>query len=241
MPPRLTDLILFSALASVLAGCALVGPLDGKELTAIESGQKTLVLLRVTAKLQDGSEIKTFSQGFVRIFVGGFETGGILKPVTVSMFPSMEDRSSIYQFLSDESRDQGWIYFLFEPGTHYLGFIGQGQIRNLNRDHPGGLVTLPQRLQGSITLWRIDIPRSSPVIYGGTLRLRCRSDWDIWPFVRTGYCDHVDELVVENEETRAQKMARENVANLSSPQTVLLQRHDGKTIILRTPGRKRSQ
>lgn len=241
MPSRLTELMMFFALASLLAGCALVGPPDGKELTAIESGQKALVLLRVTAELPDGSEIKTFSQGFVRIFVGGFQTGGILKPVTVSMFPSIGDRSSIYQFLSNESRDEGWIYFLFEPGTHYLGFIGQGQIRNLTRDHPEEIITLPQRLQRSVTLWRIDIPRSFPLVYGGTLRLRCRSDWDIWPFVRTGYCDHIDGMDVDNEETRAQKMARENLPNFGSPQTVLLQRHEGKTIILRTPGRKRSQ
>jgi hypothetical protein len=87
--------------------------------------------------------------------LGSPETGGV--PV---------GRVEDIRYLSDESRDEGWTYFILPPGTHYLA-VQPRRITNL--------FTYLRRF-GSAPRWVIEVPPRTPVIYAGTLDLHGRAD-----------------------------------------------------------------
>lgn len=131
----------------------------------------------------------------------------------------------LYRFLSDETRRQGWIYFLLEPGIHYLSVRPP---MNLDQCQ---LIKYSSR-------WRIDIPTDTRLVYAGTLHFKGvhvkgmfgRSvSFRYWAPVR-------------DEENLAQEVAAKHHSGLGSPLTVLMRRHIiGSTIILRTPNRERGE
>jgi len=232
MFPRLMLLLLLSGVVSGFATSCPRLP-DKGEYWEISSGEKALVLLRVNGVLPDGINVGAFAEnistGSIKIGLGGFDTGG-------------EIRFVVPRFLSTEALNEGWVYFVLEPGIYYMIFRGAkpppegwdpffGEIR----------IYEYQQFLKSLVRLRIDIPVGSPLVYVGTAHLRCRDSSIVWPVIRTGNCDYIDGIVVENQEMLAAKLAREYLANLGPPQTILMQRHEGKTIILRTPGRKQSK
>jgi len=73
--------------------------------------------------------------------MGGFETGGLLKRV-----------QSI--FLSDQTRQEGWTYFMLEPGLHYL-YVSFWTIDEDASDKP-------------VPSWKLDIPSDTMLMYTGT-------------------------------------------------------------------------
>jgi hypothetical protein len=82
--PFIYLLVLFTA--ANLGGCSTVSPPGDAELSEIETGKRTLLLLRVAASIE-GKNIEPFSKSGldsnVGIAVGTFETGGrssILRP-----------------------------------------------------------------------------------------------------------------------------------------------------------------
>jgi hypothetical protein len=202
----------------VIASCAYSIPLTKSDYSAITEGQKSLVLLRVTCEIPGESDVKPF-QGFisddnVNIALGDFETGGALK------------RMEIQKFLSAETRDQGWVYFILEPGIYYLGF--QGQRRT-------DAFTYAAQWK-NVQHYRFDIQPDSPVAYIGTMHLQCRSDWFLFG---AKYCCFIDSQVVMNEEALAQKLVSENLKTMGPPKTALMQLHTEKTFIFRSPKPKK--
>ena len=206
----------------VVAGCAYMIPPTKSDYSAITEGKKSLVLLRVTCEITGESAVKAF-KGFigftsddnVEIALGDFETGGALEPIVIK------------KFLSAEIRDQGWTYFILEPGIYYLGFQG-------TRCSTGYFDYKAQ--WKNVQCYRFDIQPDTPVVYIGTMHLQCRSDW--FPF-GAKYCCFIDSRVVKNEEALAQKLVSENLKTMDPLKTALMQLHTEKTFIFRTPKPKK--
>ncbi len=202
----------------VFGGCAISLPPSRSDLSAIEQGQKSLVLLRVTCKIS-GENGEEPIQGCITgentsMAIGDFESGGALKPVYLP------------KLLTAKTGKQGWTYLILEPGIYYLGF--QGQRRTNAFDYAA-------RWQ-NVQRYRFDIQPNSPVVYIGSIHFECRSDWFLFG---AKYCCFIDDQIVKNEEKIAQKIVSDNLKNINYPQTALMQYHTDETLIFRTPQSKR--
>jgi hypothetical protein len=198
----------------MVAGCTFIKPPTKGDYLAVTEGQKSLVLLRVTCKITDESAVEPvqgcISDENANIALGDFENGGALK------------HNVFLKSLSAETREQGWIYSILEPGIYYLGF--QGQRRT-------DAITYETQWQ-NVQRYRIEIQPDSPVVYIGTMHLQCRSAWFLFG---AKYCCFIDSQVVKNEEALAQKLVSEYLKTWGRPKTALIQLHTEKTLIFRTP------
>jgi hypothetical protein len=230
MFPRLILLLLLSVVLCGLAtSCAIVKLPDRGELSAVQASDRVVVLLRATAELPEGTDIGAFplmmSGDHVRVGLGGFETGGGIRYVDFPLF------------LSTEARHEGWIYFILEPGIHYLIFRGAAEWVNDVRPGPNQWrIEIHEQLESAV-YWRINIPVGSPLVYAGTMQFHCRSKRS---FFGVSICDYIDGMNVENQEALAAKLAEKYLAVLGSPQTILLQRHEGKPSFCELPEGKRA-
>lgn len=205
--------VLLLALIGSCTNCAFNRLPSSDERSEILAGQRAVILLRVTAEMQDGTPVSAFPTKLmadnINIGLGTFDTGGELKLVESP------------RFLSTELRKEGWVYLILESGTHYVGIFGPK----------------PYSMHGKYApRWRIDIPVDTHVVYIGTLHLHCtRVGYD---FVGKR-CIGVDEhrTVIRNEMVPAQKLAAQYFGDYGSQETLLMQRHDSPTIIFQTPRR----
>lgn len=191
-------------------GCSTTPLLERKEYSEIQTGRRTLVLIRITMKLPDGTESGPWFRddliGDPQCFpskligFGDFDTGGVLKPTEPF-------------FLSRNSCEQGWAGFLLKPGRHYLR-IPPESTRTWRSPWVVWEVLHPLN---DPPLWRVDIPVGIRVAYIGSLHLKCSSD----------ECIVMTFLEFQNEEDLAKKLAAKPLADLGPPQTLLMQRHSG--------------
>jgi hypothetical protein len=129
----------------LLTGCVATGLPTEKELSLIQTGQRPIVLLRITGE-RDGKPYEPFKHILgsclgsynIKLGIGDFETGGQLRFI------------NRVRCLTGETRQKGWTYFLLEPGIYYLGV---------------GTTYFPP-------IWRIDVPEDVSLIYVGTVHLR---------------------------------------------------------------------
>ncbi len=142
--------------------------------------------------------------------MGDFESGGILNPVVIP------------KSLSAEALEQGWTYFILEPGIYYLGFQGQRRTDAFTYDAQW------QKVQR----WRMDIGPGSPIVYAGTIHLQCESDWFLFG---AKYCCFIRKETIRNEQELARTLVSENLGTMGPPKTALMEIHTGETIILGTP------
>ena len=215
---NLTKISLLVFFFGVFGGCAINLPPTRSDLSAIDQGQKSLVLLRVTCQIS-GEDGEAPTKGCItgenaNMAIGDFESGGALKPIYLP------------KLLTAETGKQGWTYFILEPGIYYLGF--QGQRRT-------DAFTYAARWQ-KVQRYRFDIQPDSPIVYIGSIHFKCRSDWF---FFGVKYCCFIDDQIVKNEEKVAQKIVSDNLKNINHPKTALMQRHTDETLIFRTPQPKR--
>jgi hypothetical protein len=154
----------------------------------------------------------------VNIGVGTFDTGGELELVE-------SPRS-----LSTQLREEGWIYFILEPGTHYVGIMGP---QMTDYDLWKQNIELAQN-------WRIDIPVGTHVVYIGTIHLYCRGMTTVFLGKIAKRCIEIDErrTVIQNEAVLSQKLAAEYFGDYGSPQILPIQRLDLDTILFDPPGTK---
>ena len=209
-----TSLVMLTYLS---IGCATVSPPAATELKAVQTGRTAIVLFRVTSEV-DGEPYEPFSHTLIDdnigLALGGFETGGKVEPV------------QSYRFLSKETRQQGWIYFILEPGTYYLAVQPP---RNTNAfTYASGFQYAPH--------WRIDVPTDARLVYAGTLHLPGSGQWVLFGSRRL---TSFTALTVRNEEDLARKIASEHLAELGTPLTVPMQLYTGGPILLRTPKREK--
>ena len=201
--------------AAILGGCIIgIGhitvpnPPERSELSAIDAGKMTLLLLRVIVSIE-GEEHPAFFLGSVTVHniyvgLGTFETGG-------------QPRGVASRFFSEDSLAQGWTYLYVPPGSQYLAFHAVG----------GGAAQF-ERMQR----WRVDVPDGSKLVYAGTMAVDGAgiSRWlPQAPLLR-----NFSRMEVRDERGEAQALADRYVPGLGPIQTALMQSHDGP-IILRTP------
>ncbi len=209
--PLLYLLLLFAA--AILGGCTSTPAPPGKsELSAIDTGEMTLLLLRVAASIK-GEAHEPFSAALaddnIGIGLGTFETGGQAKP------------SGPWRFFSEDSRAQGWTYLSVPPGILYFAFLPP------RRTHIIDYIAMFE----SAPLWRIDVPEKSKLVYVGTLAVDGESDFYLFGGKSL---NHFKRMEIRDEREAAQALADRHVPGLGPIKTALMQRHDGP-IILTTP------
>ena len=194
----------FSLLAVLfLAGCASVNLPTEKELNQILEQQKVIVLLKINAT-RDGKPFEPFKSEFTEVNVhfglGNFETGGKPKPVLTQ------------RFLSQESRKEGWTYFIIKPEIYYLIFYPL---------HYGG--PFPS---DDFPRWKFTIPKSAKYIYIGTARFNFKNHTEI----------HYDSLVIENDDIEAEMLISKYLSADEKELSVsLMKKYKGGAIELRRP------
>lgn len=167
------------------------------ERSDVQSGKKSVVLLRITCELiEDNTPIEAFPgrmSASVMILKGGPIIGGKV------------DVAGAYRFLSPETRKQGWVFFYLEPGIHYLVFEGMASA--------AGMYYSPR--------YEVKIPENSPVVYIGSMHLYCES-----PYIFETACGTFDKgrMILSNEEIKAKKLQEEFLPDLGSFQTILMER-----------------
>lgn len=209
--PLLYLLLLFAA--AILGGCTSTPAPPGKsELSAIDTGEMTLLLLRVAASIE-GEAHEPFSGSLaddnIGIGLGTFETGGRAKP------------SGPWRFFSEDSRAQGWTYLSVPHGTLYFAFLPPRRTNTF--DYIDMFESAP--------LWRIDVPEKSKLVYVGTLAVDGESDFYLFGGKSL---NHFKRMEIRDEREAAQALADRHVPGLGPIKTALMQRHDGP-IILTTP------
>jgi len=227
--------LLILVLLLQLFGCAT------KELTTAErgeisDGEKALVLIRINFEL-DERTLPPFKGGVIGhetnpyVFaLGTFETIGE---------PSFSFYPPLYRFLSKESGDAGWAYFVLSPGIYYLAVLGPNQY----------LLLMPASARSFLEdapRWKLDVPLNTKFLYAGTLNIKARR---VNPpgrmTVYGGNCiefnDSEDWKLVD-EYALATKLLSEHFPNEREIEKNLIQRwHKGDPIIIRTPTQKRNQ
>lgn len=180
------------------------------ERLAIESGKKVVVLFKVVLDLTDGTRVQSYrcgplpddgksrNQGYIHFYVGFAKSpifGGELGP-----------EFRITRFLSPESCREGWSFLVMEPGRYFFVFHGE-------RDTD--LYTW-NKYRSSLPRWQVDIPKSHPVIYIGTLYLTCWSKRN---------CDYYPSMAfITNEEDQAFKLNEKYFGNTNQMLTQLMKR-----------------
>lgn len=198
-------IILFFAIIGLLAGCAMTVLPTDKERSSILSGKQTILLLRIICELEDGTSVEAFASSLimdnVNIGLGGFLIGGKVKRV-------------LPRFLSSETRKQGWIYLILEPGVHYFAFQGPQTSDSFSWEKE--LRYAPR--------FQVNIPKNNTLVYIGSLHLYCHSRGSLFGAKR---CDFFDKsrMLVENEERLSEKVTTEYLSSFGPIQTLIMRRN----------------
>ncbi len=185
-------LILFSS-------CATTALPTTREIGEVLGGQKTVILLRITVDV-DGKSSEPFSRSLVDDNVGlAWVSGDSVKLI------------DYYRSPSDESRRDGWIYIIEDPGTYYLAVQPPRRVDSFS--YFFGFRSAPR--------WRIDALAGSRVVYVGRLRINA--------FTRSGflfsthtYYD-LSKTTVQDERNLARDLAAKFFSELGSPVTAVME------------------
>ncbi len=195
-----------------MAQTAVVDP-KRKSATAAQQGGRMLVLLRVATRSSTGESIEPFAHSLVDdnigFAVGSFETGGKVKRI--------EDM----RFLSQESRAEGWFYFVLPRGAHYLALLPPRRIN---------LFTYLEMFNDA-KKWRLNVPATEAMVYAGSLHIE--SDIELL-FFGGKYIKNLLRMEVRDETKIAKDLVRQFVPGVSEVETSLMAAHEGP-IILMTP------
>lgn len=188
----------------IFTSCARHSLPTAKERSYILGGKKTIVLLRITCELEDGTSVEPFRSSFyadnINIGLGGFLVGGKVRRVEPQ------------RFLSPETRKQGWIYLILKPGIHYIVFQTSQQT---------DAFTWNKELRYA-PRFRVNIPKNKLLVYIGTLHLYCHGGTYLFEGKYFAFFDR-RRMVVRNEESLAENLTTEYLSDFGSPQTVLMQ------------------
>lgn len=201
-------IFIFSIAIPVLfASCASTGLPKANERTTIQSGKQTLVLLRITCESEDGKPVEPFFGDFSpdNINIGSannFIIGGMVK------------RVEFQRFLSPETKEQGWIYLIVEPGMHYFVFQGP---------QTADAFTFNKQLR-YLPRWQVNLPQNNAIVYIGTMHLCCGTVKDL--FSGKKRCISFDErrMAVRDEELLAKNIVEEYLKDFGSFKKILMKR-----------------
>ncbi|HOE15897.1 MAG TPA: hypothetical protein PLX02_00630 [Syntrophorhabdaceae bacterium] len=213
--PSLLSALALMVLFANLVGCTSLNVLSDAEKSAINAGEKTVVLLRIECTI-DNQPYEPFrasmwtGEPVVALGIGGFETVG-------------EPRLAAHGFLSEDSRRAGWTYFALSSGVYYLAVLGpesDAGIKNI-REAPR---------------WRVDVPENTRLLYIGTLPLAGRADGTFLLGGKIIKPANNEEFIVKNEHELAKSLLAEHFPGGGEMKTSKMQRwRQGDPIIIRTP------
>ncbi len=182
----------------LVEACVMTGLPTAEEVGDVLSGQKTLMLLRVTVDI-DGKASEPFAAILPDDNVGlAFVGGDSVRPLS-------------YRYLSDEARRDGWIYIIADPGSYYMA------VQPPRRENAFSYIFKFR----SAPRWRIDALAGSRLVYVGRLRVIGVTQPGLLFSSYTVY--DVDKTTVEDERTLARDLAAKFFPDLGSPVTVLME------------------
>ena len=194
----------------LVAGCSpkVVNPWSPDELSAVNHGDRAIVLLRFTVQDQKGNRRDPFldlehdweHEFLLSLYVGDFDSGGQLKP-------------QAFRILSTEGRNQGWLTLRLPAGYYYLALGADIFFRTqtvFGNDARAEYMKAAPR-------WRIAVPPGARVVDAGPFQL-------VEPDIGT-----VDQAAtkIEDETAMAIETARRDLPSLPPPVTRLAVRHTG--------------
>jgi hypothetical protein len=183
----------------VLVGCTTTRLPNKNELVEIEEGRKKMVILRIIWEL-DGKPSEPFVSESVdkRIHfkIGGINTGWKVEYIGMTN----------HYFLSMETRQQGWSYFILESGSHLLSAATYSAY-------------LSRKFQ---PIWRFDIPDGARSVYIGTLHVECGGVTTI-SGVKVKRPETLCESTVLDEKESAGKIINDLIPSLGPLQYSLMQ------------------
>ena len=203
-----------SVLAAAILTTGCVGLPTPTEQSAIISGKKSLVLLRIEATVR-GRPYKPFAGGMVtdnfNFAIGTFRTAGRPQPVPL-------------RFLSSKSKKEGWTYFVLEPGTYYLAFRPPQFTDAATYDN----------LWKTAPRWRMDLPENARAVYVGTLQLAGDGSWLMFGGRRFESILG-SEVNTDRDRYCASELLADCCPSVGNMQVVPLEEHRGGPIILHSP------
>ena len=200
-------LVLFTSCARVKIE---IGLPNTKQVSTIQTGREAIVLLRVTGNFDDGRRVGTFDglNEAKNVNLGLYKDG-----------PQGEvELVRLQRFLSSETKDQGWTYFIMKPGTYYFAFIGLCSFMSLP-----GREECDHRLERA-RLWQVHIPRNAPIVYIGSMHL---PSWR--EYARLGdLISDFDEnkMLIKNEENLAKQLAASYLSEFGQIHIALMKSTD---------------
>ena len=212
--------LVFFGLIVVLASCTIVktGPPTTEETRAIQASQEGLVLLRIIGEVNGEPFIPCWggicNEPGVVFALANFDTGG-------------EFQLAFPRFLNTATRKEGWLFFILTPGTHYLA-MQAGRIEIARLETITRLARAWPRVQ-------IEVPADTSLVYGGTVHLQCSgiNRTKLQGLMGQWLSDVCSVMRVQNDESLARQVVSDHASHFGLPKTVLIQRPDTDTIILR--------
>lgn len=189
----------YMLLLIVTGGCAPSSLLSPREMSEILTAKKAIVLFRITVQI-DGKPAEAF--------------GSIFPDDNVGIAVITDDRVSriqLYRCPSDQARHQGWIYFLQDPGTHYLAVQPPRDRDEIQ--YQVGFRYAPR--------WRIDVLAGSRIIYAGRLHIDASTEKKFLFSRRVVYDPF--KMTVEDERAIARDLASKHFPELGAPVPVLME------------------
>ncbi|MDP2157436.1 MAG: hypothetical protein Q8K68_06995 [Nitrospirota bacterium] len=140
-------------LSVVLSGCvSSVRMPNSDEAAEIRQNKKALVLMRLDTQFEN-EPVKAFSLDGENVYMlksASFEGDRKLR----NLWP--------FRSPSEESRNEGWVYFLIEPGSHYI------------YTKPPPYSKYIDAIRKYVPFWLM-VPKDRQLVYAGTLLSSCRS------------------------------------------------------------------
>jgi hypothetical protein len=183
------------------ASCATSSLPSTNEMSEMLTARKTMVLLRITVDI-DGKPAEAFGSIFPDDNVG------------VALIAGRHVRRiELYRCPSVQSRHEGWIYLIEEPGTYYLA-VQPPRDRDRDTFHYQVHFRYAPR-------WRIDVLPGSRIIYAGRLHIDASTEKGFL-FSRRVVYDPA-RMKVEDERALARDLAAKLFPELGPPVAVLME------------------
>ena len=204
----ISQFLITTALIAFITGCSTVVVKTPTELVAGKGSNRSLVLIRLAAELENKPVDTSLS-----IIEGGLNypyTVTIAKVTTGGVPVIIYPRTNHSAVPSEQSKSQGWIYFSVAPGDYYIEIAS-------SRVDAYRAYKLPKQYQ-------LHVEDNPKVIYGGSFFTKCRPSEAL--FVDT--CDETSIPV--NEGVAAEGIAKSSLSNFGPFVVELLQPYQKKLI-----------
>ncbi|OPY79272.1 MAG: hypothetical protein A4E64_00478 [Syntrophorhabdus sp. PtaU1.Bin058] len=200
-----------------LVRCATIGSPTQNEEDSIKQGKQSIVLVRIVAEVPDRAIDYALSRP---ISLANIDKGEIPKIYPITHFPS------------PDSKKEGWIYLLLEPGTYYFSVLPTFPVDSIKeRDAETAKVTeitFGKPMMFS-TFW-FQVPKDTPLLYIGSLKISCEGRRSWW----TEDVTECSDAEVADESAAAQELAGVSLNQYGPLRTMVLSRY-GKPDEKRSP------